>query len=1153
MIYLIITIITIIGIITYLLIRLLKNTNSSTNNRVSILKSGSSSTSNDGNIKYNLYDNILSVNTIPVTSRYDYMSSNNLLSESYNNAWFPTERLDKKYTVIFDFKKRVIIRKINIYTGLSNANNKYTNLFIKDEIGNIVLSRAAGFIDKDFSISSYDEINLPNDLDTTKITFEFTAKLDEFIVRKIDFFGIVSMKSNLEKLTGKHVYPTPSSNYQDLLVKINKTPQEISDISSLVGNNYNSQNKQLRLHYNFSKIYSIYAVEIVQKISNLSSYGYSTVNISSMNGIKSEPFDSTKLFKIFNSDASSTNSFINTSVLDSSIDYTYTIYFDNIMDNNLMLTFNDVNNINDLNLIQVKFYAYEVVFGYFDNILISKNNWRPYDNDFLSISEIELLNQDFQNILPSSIFNGEAEISQFPNDRDLSVKKIVISNRSSIEYNYWPNYMIDTLEKFNGYLSNEDNKLISPVSRQGSYVYLSSGKPEYVLDIRNINIYDDKNILINQDSYDSNATSVFKIKMQNEANFRIYSVISPSTNIKGMGLGYISSPIDKDPKITIIFKVPIKLKYIDFNLGSSVSKGGCRVQIFNEYNEIISDDTIRPLTNTPRDNFGTRLTTLTPTYIYPIDDNGSVYNAVDYLSNTSSKTYPGFAIWKNINPTSTNILGPYIYIKFNNPVLLSGIRLRNSQSNIVGTSIFASLSEGRSKMLLDTKTSFSCIKDGNLPYIAYRVNENGKSECLSKDGIECIKSDTLEYCNREIMIKSNNYNNKECGINDNNSNDCLYYQKNKININTCIQDENGNYNKFYYRYNTNTQRFEISCESSNNNCRTFTTYDECNNFNNSISQKICSNTERNKPDTLCGLANYKLVSNLYNNVYKSFDVQNESEFNNYYFPLGIALTEKSIVTLKDNMLLCLDEYNTSNNATNNIKLKNCNSNYSQIFRNKKYFNNTDDAIGTNKIYIPNIDKCLTYFENKLTFKNCDSNLNYIQEFNINQNGNLYYPASSSCLNINNNEDKDGILSPCSNSAKFQFLNLNNTECSSFNCENSIVFSNNNVRHLLLLDTDGMLKLLKINNITRNIEQVIDLVNTKPDKFKKINNLHTYPYNMKITSDGELVCYDKNDKIVWITFKNNSLINPPYKLTHTYNGDNITIHIVNKLENIITSF
>ena len=43
----------------------------------------------------------------------------------------------------------------------------------------------------------------------------------------------------------------------------------------------------------------------------------------------------------------------------------------------------------------------------------------------------------------------------------------------------------------------------------------------------------------------------------------------------------------------------------------------------------------------------------------------------------------------------------------------------------------------------------------------------------------------------------------------------------------------------------------------------------------------------------------------------------------YYFPLGVALMDNNLVTIDDNdQLLCIDEFGSSNNENNTVKIKN---------------------------------------------------------------------------------------------------------------------------------------------------------------------------------------------------------------------------------------
>ena len=114
----------------------------------------------------------------------------------------------------------------------------------------------------------------------------------------------------------------------------------------------------------------------------------------------------------------------------------------------------------------------------------------------------------------------------------------------------------------------------------------------------------------------------------------------------------------------------------------------------------------------------------------------------------------------------------------------------------------------------------------------------------------------------------------------------------------------------------------------------------------------------------------------------------------YYFPLGVSIRDNNLVTIVENnkKLFCIDEFNTSNNLNNSVKIKDCENNDSQSLQVRQFST-------IPKIYNSNIDKCLTLISNvvdgdKLIFSDCKADNNDIQNFRIDASNNIAYKTGS---------------------------------------------------------------------------------------------------------------------------------------------------------------
>lgn len=1130
-------------LIVYISMKLVNSYKNSTKNK-SILKETTSEQLNLDKFQHNLKENIANITTIPLTSRYYYMNSDNLLKDGLNYAWFPTKTEDNKYFINVEFKKQVILKTLKIYTGLSDNNNKFTKLIIRDEVGDIIYNNENVNI-LPYKINNFFEVSI-NDIFTKKISLEFTS-LEDFIVRKVIILGSVKMKSRLEKLVGKNIVPYTNlmnSNGEPENFLINgiytswKGDNEYDAQMNhyLIRQRYDDQTRKVTFKYKFDKIYSFYGLEITQLISGFNNYGYKKLKVYSDNLEGGEEYDSTYMTKLFKDDTNSTND-LELKSFDNPEYYTYVVYFDPLTDGNLILEFSDVV-IDEFKLSRLKFYGYDVVFGYYDTVIITN-----YTQERLSLAELQLIDYNNNNILPSLVSENKVTIIQSPDESNSLVSLI----------------KIEQIDKYTGEIYNLTD-------RNSLDAYISGNAGQYALDIGRINIRDEKG-LIDKSKFDVYVTSIFKVKNQDNSIKEYSLVIQDPTNPNAR---YISNNQDKNPVINILFKKPTKIDMVSIVTNSMRTLNNYKVTWYNNKYKAIA-------------NFERYDIQYQGNPFYFSKNNFDVQYIYDNDINTYNQTFPNFSTWKEQNPDK-NVKGPTIFMSLTEPVILKAIKIINKKENnipselIKGLNIAAYLSAKWSKPN-SAETPFKCSEEREATkyseggqvlewktfYNAYKLNKDGNSECLSKEGEYCDSFPTLDKCNNQLRFIDKNYKNKECGIGtkENPGTDCKYYQKKYMILRDCINGNNG-YNKVGYKIGFDNKELLFCEKDDNNNCKSYYNYSTCLNEDFNQTKPLCLEpSESDSVDSVCSKAKFQLLSNKYNAIYKVFDVSDSVAKEKYYFPLGIPITDQSLIMEKDNDVLCLDEYNSSNDNKNDVKFMNCTNEYSQVVRIKNYRSNSDDNIGLNKIYNSILDKCLTYInDDKLVFRNCDNDLDTIQEFNFTDEGKIKH-SSGKCLNIDNFDNKNAILTSCNEASKFKISNFFSNECTSFNCSDIIThyaeyteFDPVTIKRKivnaylfsLMVDADGNLILISRDFFSKKVISSINLLKEFPSKFNIMKNeLFSYPYHMKILNNGALCCYDKNDKIVWRTkIKENIfyVLTTPYKLNfiNIYNNENKTVSV-----------
>jgi hypothetical protein len=276
---------------------------------------------------------------------------------------------------------------------------------------------------------------------------------------------------------------------------------------------------------------------------------------------------------------------------------------------------------------------------------------------------------------------------------------------------------------------------------------------------------------------------------------------------------------DKSPfKLFMLFDMPIPLdKIILVNAPSGLYRDNIKGMIVNFYNfknNIIQSYKITEV----KDRYEFKM-------FDKITDSYNIINLYDNNLNTYSATFPEIEKYRQ-DISGLKILGPYILIFFNSPVLLTGIKINNVSSiflnykgeaqgdnSINGLLVNAALGPRWTKP--NSKTVFKCfgVEDTYTYYgrtytytknaNAYRINEDGNSECYSKYGNECDKWGSIPDCERDMLIDVPG-NHKECGTgSDDKKEDCLFYQKYVKDNKLCLRVNNNNYIKILNQYDSN--------------------------------------------------------------------------------------------------------------------------------------------------------------------------------------------------------------------------------------------------------------------------------------------------------------------------------------------------------------
>lgn len=259
----------------------------------------------------------------------------------------------------------------------------------------------------------------------------------------------------------------------------------------------------------------------------------------------------------------------------------------------------------------------------------------------------------------------------------------------------------------------------------------------------------------------------------------------------------------------------------------------------------------------------------------------------------------------------------------------------------------------------------------------------------------------------------------------------------------------------------------------------------------------------------------KLISTLNNpdisNCYIESNIDTNARLS-YYNPLGFQLSDSNLIAfattpLGYSLLNCLDQNNTFNNPQDNVKVKNCNRNYSQFLTTKDY------GYRTKKIYSSLIEKCLTKInDNKLIFENCGTENNAIQNFTIIDNR-IAYNNGSQWLSIDPTTKNAILTSEKDKALTFQLLNFNQV-CNSNMCTNITKIND----LILFLDTTGIMYIILEQTNPNSFEKFYTSIwnNKSQIEVNDIDNEEKSKFKLSFDNTGDLLVTNtsNNNKIIW---------------------------------------
>ena len=361
-----------------------------------------------------------------------------------------------------------------------------------------------------------------------------------------------------------------------------------------------------------------------------------------------------------------------------------------------------------------------------------------------------------------------------------------------------------------------------------------------------------------------------------------------------------------DPiKLFVLFKNPINLEGLTIKNTNDIpykySLIDCNIKFYDYLNKLsgsLKINNIRSEYNITRSR--------------AIDLKNYISNLYDNNLNTYNSTIPELYTYKKNNDTSNNIISPYILILFNEPVILTGIKLfnmtslflndlyRQADNNMTGTYVYTSLGPKWNKINYETpfKCSLSKATDNITgivrdKFVAYKINKKGNSECLSIDGIKCEKYNDIKSCVNDTFVMTKETKNIECGTGIDYSLDCNYYQKNIRKNEFCLNVKNDKYIKIINDLNSN----KISCKSndlSNNLCVEYNSKQLCENDISVNFVRYCTEENLKNPNHWCNLSLNEISGNKFNSIYRVFDISGK-EFPKYCYmdikPLSQCVTE----------------------------------------------------------------------------------------------------------------------------------------------------------------------------------------------------------------------------------------------------------------------
>lgn len=481
----------------------------------------------------NSTNNKITFESIPVSPQRDLLK---IIDGDYTSTFTFKNNQDESniYIIKVNFSQSVYLRKIRIYSGYRTGTD-WSKVNISSYTGNkqdvLEVNGVSGEYNNtvvrydNFSYFDFTEIILdPAAVSSPSYRLTFTSS-NPPVIREIVFLGYLDRGRDVEKelnsikLNGFIVKPLISqipSSISDMFGNFYDKTINYSQLLTYKKFDSNINKDMIRLEVPFDKIYSFYKIIIYYDVKE--NVGFDIIRVSGYNHVIDD-------------------SFIEAPPGVSNERYKQVLMFLPIMDNKLVLDF--INPNENLSIINIAFYGFEVQLAYYDQILISN----PKQQN-IKLSEIEVYNEKFENILPSSVDEGKAVVLQTPTNSELVSRIEIIKDVTNVPFVPDPAYtatykekIILTLSNFQTYeLKNPPkyfgslkNIIITFLNMSEAYNYRSNFSKNlvrvYNKNINNLNQPNDPT-LISQSTFNMwynsvNTTILFPLENINKNNFNL--------------------------------------------------------------------------------------------------------------------------------------------------------------------------------------------------------------------------------------------------------------------------------------------------------------------------------------------------------------------------------------------------------------------------------------------------------------------------------------------------------------------------------------------------------------------------------------------------------------------------------------------------------